>query len=48
MDFAKEFGDFIIVMDEGKIIETGLPNQIFTNPKNVRTKEFLKRVIDKI
>lgn len=48
MGFAKEFADNIIVMDKGEIIETGNPEDIFTNPKNERTKEFLKRVIDKI
>lgn len=48
MDFAKEFADNIIVMDKGEIIETGTSDDIFMKPKNIRTKEFLKRVIDKI
>lgn len=48
MDFAKEFGDKVIVMDEGKIIEIGVPSEMFSKPKNPRTKEFLKRVIDKV
>ena len=47
MDFAKEFGDEIIVMDAGKVIEIGGPNVIFSKPKNERTKEFLERVIDR-
>ncbi len=47
MGFAKEFGDWIVVMDQGSIIEEGTPMQVFTNPKNPRTAEFLRRVIDK-
>jgi len=47
MGFAKEFGDRIIVMDQGKIIEEGTPEVIFNTPKLPRTKEFLKRVIEK-
>ncbi len=48
MGFAKEFGDHIIVMDQGKVIEEGRPEIIFEKPTNARTKEFLKRVIEKI
>lgn len=47
MGFAKEFGDRILVMDQGKIIESGKPEQIFENPVNPRTKEFLKRILDR-
>jgi ABC-type polar amino acid transport system ATPase subunit len=47
MGFAKEFGDHIVVMDQGKIIEEGTPEVIFNTPKNKRTQEFLKRVIEK-
>ena len=45
MDFAKQISTRIIFMDEGKIIETGKPEDIFNNPKNERTKEFLKAVL---
>ncbi|MBU1144980.1 MAG: amino acid ABC transporter ATP-binding protein [Firmicutes bacterium] len=48
MGFAKEFGDKIVVMDEGKIIEEGTSDEVFNHPKNARTLEFLRRVIDKI
>jgi len=48
MGFAKEFGDHIVVMDKGAIIEEGTPEIIFEKPANARTKEFLKRVIEKI
>lgn len=48
MDFAKEFADNIVVMDKGAVIEEGSSKDIFNNPINVRTKEFLSRVINKI
>lgn len=44
MDFAKEFANNIIVMDKGTVIEEGTPKEIFNNPKQERTKEFLHRV----
>ena len=47
MGFAKEFGDWIVVMDQGKILEEGTPTDIFNQPIQARTKEFLKRVIEK-
>lgn len=47
MGFAKEFGDRIVVMDQGSILEDGTPEVIFNQPKQKRTQEFLKRVIDK-
>lgn len=43
MRFAKEIADRIIFMDDGRIIEEGTPTEIFTNPKNERTKRFLER-----
>lgn len=46
MDFAKEVSDRVLFMDQGKIIEQGVPEVIFKNPSNMRTKEFLKRVIN--
>lgn len=46
MRFAKAFADEIIVLDRGKIIEYGTPEEIFENPKNERTKDFLNRVIN--
>jgi len=41
MNFAREVGDRIIFMDDGKIIEEGSPESIFTYPKSERLKEFL-------
>ncbi|MGV2786516.1 ATP-binding cassette domain-containing protein [Clostridium perfringens] len=43
--FAKEVGDRILFMDEGRIIEEGTPEDIFQNPKNSRTKDFLSKVL---
>ena len=37
----------VVVFDKGDIIEIGLPDEIFTNPKNERTKSFLSRIINK-
>lgn len=43
MDFAKEISNRIIFMDQGVIAESGTPNELFKNPKEERTKAFLKR-----
>lgn len=43
MDFAKEVSNRIIFMDQGVIAESGTPNELFKNPKEERTKVFLKR-----
>lgn len=43
MQFAKEISDWIVFMDEGVIAEEGTSDQIFNNPTNPRTKEFLRR-----
>lgn len=40
MSFAKEIADRIIFMDDGRIIEEGTPEEIFSNPQNERTKRF--------
>ncbi len=45
MGFAKEVGTRVIFMDEGKIVEEGKPGEIFVNPKNSRTKEFLNKIL---
>jgi polar amino acid transport system ATP-binding protein len=45
MGFAKEVGDRIIFMDEGRIMEEASPEEIFTDPKNPRTKDFLSKVL---
>ena len=45
MGFAKEVADRVIFMDEGQIMETGTPEEIFTNPQNPRTQTFLSKVL---
>jgi putative amino-acid transport system ATP-binding protein len=47
MSFAKDVADRVIFMDEGKIVEQGTPEDIFSNAKEERTKRFLKQVIEK-
>ena len=43
MDFAREVSTRVLFMNDGIILEEGSPEEIFTNPKNQRTKDFLKR-----
>lgn len=45
MGFAREVGDRILFMDDGKIVEEGSPQEIFNNPKHPRTIDFLSKVI---
>ena len=45
MKFAREVSDRVIFMADGYIVEEGKPEEIFTNPKNQRTKTFLARVV---
>lgn len=45
MGFAKEVGDRILFMDEGKIIEEGTPHEIFNSPKSDRLKTFLAKIL---
>ena len=45
MGFAREVGDRILFMDGGKIVEKGTPDEIFKNPKNPRTIDFLSKVL---
>ena len=45
MGFAREVADRVIFMDEGKIVEEGTPEEIFTAPTQQRTKDFLNKVL---
>ena len=45
MGFAREVGDRILFMDGGYIVEEGSPEEIFGNPQNERTKDFLAKVL---
>jgi L-cystine transport system ATP-binding protein len=44
MGFAREVSNHVVFMDEGVIVEQGAPNEIFSRPKEERTKQFLKRI----
>ena len=45
MGFAREVGNRLIFMDEGVIVESGDPGEVFANPQNERTKSFLSQVL---
>ena len=45
MGFAREVADRVLFMDEGKIVEEGTPAEIFSNPKEQRTRDFLNKVL---
>jgi polar amino acid transport system ATP-binding protein len=43
MQFAREVGDRVVFMDEGRIVETGVPADVLDRPREERTKRFLRR-----
>ena len=45
MGFAREVGDRVLFFDEGKIVEEGKPGEIFSGPKEQRTRDFLNKVL---
>ena len=45
MGFAREVADRVIFMEEGKIVEEGTPEEIFSAPKQPRTRDFLAKVL---
>ncbi|WP_124728785.1 amino acid ABC transporter ATP-binding protein [Staphylospora marina] len=45
MGFAREVGDRVLFMDQGRIIEEGTPEEVFGNPKHDRLKAFLSKVL---
>jgi ABC-type polar amino acid transport system, ATPase component len=47
MQFAREVADRVVMLDQGHIVEVGTPSEIFTQPRNPRTADFLRRVLDK-
>ncbi|MDO4536596.1 MAG: amino acid ABC transporter ATP-binding protein, partial [Coriobacteriales bacterium] len=46
MAFAKSVSDRVVFMDQGVIAEQGSPQQIFGNPQQARTREFLARYLE--
>jgi ABC-type polar amino acid transport system ATPase subunit len=45
MGFAREVGTRLMFMDDGKIVEEGIPKEVFDNPQHQRTKDFLRKVL---
>ena len=45
MGFAREVGDRVLFMADGKIVEENTPAEIFSNPQEERTKSFLSKVL---
>ncbi|MFH1103613.1 MAG: amino acid ABC transporter ATP-binding protein, partial [Actinomycetota bacterium] len=45
MGFAREVGTRLLFMDEGVIVEEGLPSEVFASPKHQRTRAFLSQVL---
>ena len=45
MSFARDVADRVIFIDGGRIVEQGPPSEIFHNPKDPRTKDFLKKIL---
>ncbi len=45
MGFARDVADRVIFMDEGRIVEEGVPDQIFSHPQHERTQAFLARIL---
>ena len=45
MGFAREVGDRVLFIDEGRVLEQNTPAEIFGNPKEERTKLFLSKVL---
>ena len=45
MGFAREVGDQLVFMDEGRVVESGDPREVLSNPQQERTKSFLSKVL---
>ena len=46
MGFARDVADQVCFLDEGRILEHGPPQEIFSAPSEARTEQFLQRIID--
>jgi polar amino acid transport system ATP-binding protein len=44
MQFARDIADHVLFFDGGRVAEAGPPEQVFSNPRHERTREFLRRV----
>lgn len=48
MSFAQEVASKVIFMDQGIVVETGTPDEVFHHPKEERTKQFLRRILREV
>ncbi len=46
MGFARDVADRVCFLDAGRILEQGVPEQIFTDPQEPRTQQFLQRIVE--
>jgi polar amino acid transport system ATP-binding protein len=46
MSFARDIANRVCFLDQGAILEEGLPEEIFSNPRQPRTQQFLQRIIE--
>ena len=47
IDFAREVANKVMFIDDGRVIEEGIPREVLNNPKELRTRQFLSRVLHK-
>ena len=47
MGFARNVADRVVFMDDGVVVEEGVPAQVLDDPQHVRTKQFLRQVHDR-
>ncbi len=45
MGFARKVADMVVFMDQGEIVESNTPDEFFDNPRNERTKDFLRQIL---
>jgi polar amino acid transport system ATP-binding protein len=45
MGFARVAADRVVMMDDGRIIEEGTPEQLFDAPQHARTRQFLSKIL---
>ena len=45
MGFAREVADSVTFMDDGRVVESGTPEQVLVNPQHQRTQAFLSKVL---
>jgi polar amino acid transport system ATP-binding protein len=45
MGFAREVSDWVVFMDEGRVVETGTPSEVFDSPREQRTQRFLSQIL---